>query len=237
MPNRIIKDTIKSSKTVNAMTDFQFRVWLYLITHVDDYGRGIADPELLKGFLFPRLKRIRESDIGKALAELAGMGAIRLYEVDGEFLLCFPNWSSHQRIQTKISKFPAPPERSPSLTVTHGDSRLESNPESGIQNPESNPEVVGADKPPRKKFIPPTVGEVAAHCQEKGYHIDPEAFVAYYQTRNWKVGRDKMSDWKAATVTWEKNERKGGASYGNSNSAQKIKPVQKLPGRIDLGDE
>ena len=67
---------------------------------------------------------------------------------------------------------------------------------------------------PKKKtkksnhFEPPTVDEVAAHCREKGYHIDPEAFVAYYQTRNWKVGRDKMSDWKAATVTWEKRERK-----------------------------
>jgi len=36
-------------------------------------------------------------------------------------------------------------------------------------------------------------------------------------------------------IVWDR--LKGGASYGNSNSAQKIKPVQKLPGRIDLGDE
>jgi len=229
MPNRIIKDTIKSSKTVNAMTDFQFRVWLYLITHVDDYGRGIADPELLKGFLFPRLKRIRESDIGKALAELAGMGAIRLYEVDGESLLCFPNWSSHQRIQTKISKFPAPPERSPSLTVTHGDSRLESNPESGIQNPESNPEVVGAGKPPRTRFSPPTREEVSAYCQERGNAVSADRFVDYYSARGWVLGKGQtMKDWKAAVRTWEKNEFNGGKQPAESQDMSWMKEF--LPG-------
>ena len=97
----MIKDSIRTSKTVNAMTDFQFRVWVYLITYVDDYGRGSADPELIKGFVFPRRKRVSESDIEKALAELAGMGCISLYDVDGESYFCFPNWGSHQRIQSK----------------------------------------------------------------------------------------------------------------------------------------
>jgi len=126
MPNRIIKESIRTSKTINELTDFQFRLWLYLITYVDDYGRGSADPELLKGFVFPRRKRVSESDIGKALAELAGMGCILLYEVDGESYFCFPNWGAHQRIQTKRSKFPAPEEgvlcgRSQNPTVSHGE--------------------------------------------------------------------------------------------------------------------
>lgn len=131
MPNRIIKESIRTSKTVNAMTDFQFRVWVYLITYVDDYGRGSADPELIKGFVFPRRKRISESDIGKTLAELAGMGCISLYDVDGESYFCFPNWGKHQRIQTKKSKFPAPIHgESQSSTVSHRESRPESESES-----------------------------------------------------------------------------------------------------------
>lgn len=118
MGNRMLKDTIRTSRKVNAMTDFQFRVWIYLITYVDDYGRGSADPELLKGFVFPRRKRVAESDIEKTLAELAGMGCIHLYAVDGESYFCFPNWGEHQRIQTKRSKFPAPEESgSPPSTV------------------------------------------------------------------------------------------------------------------------
>lgn len=127
MPNRIIKDSIRTSKNVNNMTDFQFRLWVYLITYVDDYGRGSADAELLKGFVFPRRKGITESTIDKALADLANRGLVLLYEVDGEPYFCFPNWSEHQRIQTKKSKYPAPEEGNPRcVTVSHGESPFES---------------------------------------------------------------------------------------------------------------
>ena len=129
MPNRVIKDSIRTSKTVNAMTDFQFRLWIYLITYVDDYGRGSADPELLKGFVFPRRKGVTESSIEKALADLANTGSILLYDVDGESYFCFPNWEQHQRIQTKRSKYPAPTDGVlKKSTVSHGESPLESNP-------------------------------------------------------------------------------------------------------------
>lgn len=135
MPNRILKDGIRTSKKINALSDFQFRLWAYLITYVDDYGRGSADPEILKGFVFPRRKRVTESDIEKALAELAGTGCILLYKVDGESYFYFPNWGEHQRIQTKKSRFPEPPDftdnshdsadidsNSPNVTVNHGES-------------------------------------------------------------------------------------------------------------------
>lgn len=137
MPNRIIKDTIRTSKKVNDMTDFQFRLWVYLITYVDDYGRGSADPELIKGFVFPRRKSVTETQIKQTLTELASKGFILLYKIDGESYFYFPTWSEHQRIQTKKSKYPAPPKLDgstvPNLekicsTVNHGDPPLESNP-------------------------------------------------------------------------------------------------------------
>ena len=40
MPNRLIKDSIRFSEKVNSLSDFQFRLWVSLITYVDDYGRG-----------------------------------------------------------------------------------------------------------------------------------------------------------------------------------------------------
>lgn len=123
MGNRMMKETIRTSRSVNSMTDFQFRMWVYLITYVDDYGRGSADPELLKGFVFPRRKGVTEQTITKTLAELANMGSIRLYEVDGESYFCFPTWSEHQRVQQKRSKFPEPPAEtaSPKVTVSYGE--------------------------------------------------------------------------------------------------------------------
>lgn len=108
MGNRMIKESIRTSKSINALNDFQFRLWTYLLTYVDDYGRGSADTEILKGFVFPRRKEVREQDIEKGLAALERNGSILLYQVAGESYFCFPNWSIYQRIQTKQSKFPAP---------------------------------------------------------------------------------------------------------------------------------
>lgn len=148
MPNRIIKESIRTSKTVNLMTDFQFRLWIYLITYVDDYGRGSADPELLKGFVFPRRKGVTEVSIEKALLDLANNGSILLYEVDGESYFCFPNWADHQRIQTKKSKFPAPDDGVlKKSTVSHGEPPPESNPNPNTNpNTNPNPEIYARDR-------------------------------------------------------------------------------------------
>ena len=139
MPNRIIKDSIRTSKSVNTMSDFQFRLWVYLLTYVDDYGRGSADPELLKGFVFPRRKGVTEATIEKSLQELANIGSILLYDVDGESYFCFPNWADHQRIQTKKSRFPSPDDGTlKKSTVSHGESPPESNPIQSESNPNPN---------------------------------------------------------------------------------------------------
>lgn len=120
MPNRILKESIRTSKKINGLTDFQFRLWAYLITYVDDYGRGSADPELIKGFVFPRRKGVTESAIKAGLTDLANTGLVHLYEADGEPYLCFPTWAEHQRIQQRRSKFPEPENMdSQKLTVTH----------------------------------------------------------------------------------------------------------------------
>lgn len=53
---------------------------------------------------------------------------------------------------------------------------------------------------------PPTVDEVAAYCREKGYSIDAEHFVSYYESNGWRVGKNPMKDWRAACRTWARNE-------------------------------
>lgn len=112
MPNRLIKASIHDSEKVNQMTDFQFRVWVNLITYVDDYGRGDARPAIIKGNCFPLRERLTAKDIEAALKALAGIGCINLYSVDGKSYLCFPNWESHQTVRNAKSKFPAPGEAS-----------------------------------------------------------------------------------------------------------------------------
>ena len=108
VPNRLIKSSIHESDKVNRMSDFQFRLWVNLITYVDDYGRGDARPAVIKGNCFPLRERLTAKDIEAALNALAGIGCVSLYEVDGKPYLCFPNWESHQSIRNKKSRFPAP---------------------------------------------------------------------------------------------------------------------------------
>lgn len=66
-----------------------------------------------------------------------------------------------------------------------------------------------------KRFIPPTVDEVAAYCQERGNGLDPEAFVDFYTSKGWMVGKNPMKDWKAAVRTWERSEGRGTSGAGN----------------------
>lgn len=59
---------------------------------------------------------------------------------------------------------------------------------------------------PKKKssrFIKPSVEEVDAYVKEKGYHIDAQKFVNYYESKGWVVGKSPMKDWKAACRNWE----------------------------------
>lgn len=57
----------------------------------------------------------------------------------------------------------------------------------------------------QKKFVPPTVEEVAAYCLERKNKVDAAYFVDHYTSNGWKVGKQNMKDWKAAVRTWEKN--------------------------------
>jgi hypothetical protein len=66
-----------------------------------------------------------------------------------------------------------------------------------------------------KRFIPPTVDEVAAYCQERGNGLDPETFVDFYASKGWMVGKNPMKDWKAAVRTWERSEGRGTSGAGN----------------------
>ena len=58
-----------------------------------------------------------------------------------------------------------------------------------------------------KRFTPPSLDEVSAYINEKGYNIDPEAFIDFYASKGWMVGKNKMKDWKAAVGTWARRDR------------------------------
>lgn len=70
------------------------------------------------------------------------------------------------------------------------------------------------------RFTPPTVDEVRAYAQEKGWkswEIDPEYFVNFYASKGWKVGKNPMKDWRAAASGWVARERKNNPARQEPN--------------------
>lgn len=70
-----------------------------------------------------------------------------------------------------------------------------------------NDTLLGAEPPQQKRFIPPTIEEVAAYCQKRGNGVDANRFVSHYAAIGWMIGKNKMRDWQAAVRTWERNNR------------------------------
>ena len=103
-------------------------------------------------------------------------------------------------------------------------SEMEANREQTISKPESNENVnvnvnvnenvnanvnenENGNEKKKKTFIPPAPEDVSTYCQEKGFDIDPEAFVDFYASKGWMIGKNKMIDWKAAVRTWVRSQR------------------------------
>lgn len=82
-------------------------------------------------------------------------------------------------------------------------------------------DIIMGDKSPKKapkRFVPPSVDEVRAYCQERGNNVDAERFVDYYTSNGWHVGKNPMKDWRAAVRTWE---RHGWNGYGYGGKPKK----------------
>jgi len=82
------------------------------------------------------------------------------------------------------------------------------------------PAPAPSPKDKKRAFAPPTLSEVKAFLEEKGYSVDPEKFHAYYESNGWMVGKNRMKDWHAACLTWHKNEKGYGRDQRSADPLQ-----------------
>lgn len=72
-------------------------------------------------------------------------------------------------------------------------------------------------------FKPPTVSDVEKYCIENEYiFVYPDDFVNFYASKNWMVGKNKMTSWKSAVAGWNSRARKRDEPK-NKNIARKVK--------------
>ncbi len=96
----------------------------------------------------------------------------------------------------------------------------------GVKDREQPLTVV--EKPERKRFTPPTVEEVRAYCNERKNHVSPEAFVAFYESKGWMIGKNKMTNWRRAVITWEQRDS---GNNGSSGKPAKVVTAQQYDQR------
>lgn len=61
----------------------------------------------------------------------------------------------------------------------------------------------------RKRFTPPTLGEVEAYCRERQNGVDPKKFYDYFTASDWVDSRgQKVRSWKQKIITWEGHSNK-----------------------------
>ena len=56
-------------------------------------------------------------------------------------------------------------------------------------------------------FKKPTVEEVHQYCNERKNKVCADAFIDFYESKNFMIGKNKMKNWKACVRTWESREK------------------------------
>lgn len=202
MPNRIIKESICTSDSIDSLSWFEEVLFYRLIVSCDDFGRFDGRTAVIKNRLFPLKENLTLKNVAEAINKLARTGLVTLYEHDGRPFLLLPTWNEHQLIRAKKSKYPDPPASICKQMQTDA-SKCPRNP---IQ---SNTNIYADTAEPLStpKFVKPSVEEVAAYCKQRRNSVDPQRFIDHYDSNGWKVGRTAMKDWKAAVRTWERNDK------------------------------
>lgn len=221
---RMLKRNISESRRLAALkTDAARLLWTWIIPFLDSEGRFFSTSDMIKGRVVPRLFTFTHRNIPTYIADMARVGLILLYEVDGEKLLQYRKFDVFQKIKKDRESAPLPAPSTPDLLRIN--SRVDQDelpttsglPASNLNEVNLN-EVKGNSgvNPDLDKKIPPILSLVEKYCTERKNKISPQKFIDHYTANGWMVGKNKMKNWKAAIRTWEQS------NYQNTNVQQPI---------------
>ncbi|MFI3290209.1 MAG: DUF6291 domain-containing protein [Rikenellaceae bacterium] len=91
---------------------------------------------------------------------------------------------------------------------------------------DNNNENIGDNKRTAKRFTPPSFDEVSEYITTKGYNINPQSFIDFYDSNGWRVGNNPMRSWRAALSSW--NSREGNNPQLIINNSQYTQQYDEL---------
>lgn len=115
---RMLKPEIWTDEGFIELTPHAKLLFIGLISHADDEGRGISSITSIRGKIFPLDVKIKDEEIAGFKAEIAATLRVRFYQVDGREYYQLDRWGDHQHIRkSQRSTIPAPEEGSPVRTL------------------------------------------------------------------------------------------------------------------------
>lgn len=168
---------------------------------------SIADAHTIDGNLPGYTPEVLDADIGIPgfSAELQGVGWLEVTSTG----IAIPRFTEHNGQSAKRrAQDTARKGRVRKVSASKADKKRN-------RVEESRVEESRVEKKKPIHFVEPTLEQVTEYCQERGPRgqgIDPEQFIDFYASKGWKVGNQKMKDWRAAVRTWERNATLRGSS-------------------------
>ena len=209
MPNRILKESICTSDSIDGLGWFEEVLFYRLIVNCDDFGRFDGRPAIIKNRLFPLKETLTVKAVTGAINKLASAGLVTLYVFEGKPYLYLPTWNYHQTVRAKRSKYPAPEDGCESVNTSEiicnqmnaNVPVIQSNP-NPIRNPNTNAEDAG-EAP-------------ASHSPaEKRHQYGEYKNVLLSDTDMEKLKAEFPTDWQARIENLSSYMASKGVSYKN----------------------
>ena len=76
------------------------------------------------------------------------------------------------------------------------------------------------EKEKEKRFSPPLLEELQQYISDNGLDVDAEQFMDYYRQNGWRVGKNKMKDWKATARNWHRRNKQWSADKAKKDAEE-----------------
>mgnify|MGYP003631978746 FL=1 len=77
------------------------------------------------------------------------------------------------------------------------------------------------DSNTKGSFVKPTIIDINEYCKERKNNVDADTFFNFYESKDWLIGKNKMKNWKACIITWEKSRNNKNKDNTTSHRHQK----------------
>lgn len=100
MPDRLLRESIRISESIDQLSAFEENFFYRLMVSVDDHGYFDARPRALSKTLYP-LKDVRDCQIKDTLRKLSSAGLVQFFRrEDGKLFVRLTNWDRYQGQQS-----------------------------------------------------------------------------------------------------------------------------------------